>query len=194
MTDAKKPAYGLLIETKESTAFDTTLVVTLRVVTINDKGQVRNPSDDPLTDFALRAYVAPKGEHISVDYAFYDLFAVEERDIRRMAPVFAKLRKGLERLNKKFGRIYGNGNGYSGYGFGDQVARIANVLGIENIVRQNTRQGSSYDDNEFSFFGIGDGVPVLNRVVTAWRTKQAPTERQEEQKEEARSFMADQLE
>lgn len=168
MDKAEKAVYGLLIRTKDERPMygdDHTMTVILNVVVVKGN-KITNPSSldsDPYQDLEVRGYVMEKYRNVDADAAFYDCYKVDSRDAKRMAKVFTKLNTGLEKLDDKLGRAIS---------FGSQVARIANVLGIEHIIQcDGDNKGSSYSDNSYRFYQVGYGVSVLDNIIHAWREK-----------------------
>lgn len=169
MTNKTRPVYGLLIHTKDETDKyynnEATLTVTLAVVKVIEGRKLRNPSTtdgDELADFKVREFINEKYDFVHPEGAFFDAYKVEKRDAKRMLKVYNTLDKNLAKQSAKFG---------SAQSFGAQVARIAAALGIEYVIRQETNGGSNYDDSEYRFSSIGDGVYILDRIVADWREK-----------------------
>lgn len=164
----EKKVYGFIIRTKEEKGLygNWDLIITLDTVSIENGYKVRNLSrsygDEPLADFAVKAYVSEKYEGISAEGAFYDCYKVERRDAKNMVAVYSKLEKGCDKLNEKLGYARD---------YGSQVARIALSLGIAQIIRTKPSQATNYDDQTHQFFTIGEGVSVLNGIVAEFRER-----------------------
>ncbi len=167
---AEKKVYGLILRTKEDAGLygSHDMTVTLDIVTVESGWKIRNMSrsygDEPLGDFAVKAYLSDKYEGVNAEGAFFDCYKVDARDARNMAKVFAKLEKGLAKLNAQLGYAQD---------FGSQVARIAIALDIPHIIRtKEARFGSTnYDDQQHAILTVGEGVGMLNRVVAEFRDK-----------------------
>lgn len=165
---ADKKVYGLIIRTKEEKGLygDWDLVITLDTVSVENGWKIRNLSrsfgEEPLADFAVKAYVSEKYEGVSADGAFYDCYKVDRRDAKNMVTVYGKLEKGCDKLNEKLGYARD---------YGSQVARIALALGITQIIRTQPSRSSNYDEQTHQFFTVGEGVSVLNGIVSDFRER-----------------------
>lgn len=165
---ADKKTYAFIIRTKEEMGlyghYD--LTITLDTVTIESGYKIRNLSrsygEEPLADFQVKAYVNEKYEGVNAEGAYFDLYKVDARDAKNMVATFAKLTKGCDKLNEQFGYAKD---------YGAQVARIATVLGVSTIIRTKPSTRSSYDEQEHQFFTIGQGVSILNQIITDFRER-----------------------
>lgn len=167
MTDEKKPVYGFFVHTKEDTSFSSgkDLTVKLYMVTL-ENGKIKNLSGsfgDPLGDFTIRAFVFGTYDyHGSHDTYFDPCGKVEYSDAKRYVKTFAKLEKGLAKLNETYG---------STNSFGETVARIAKVLGVKNVIFEKEHYGSSYDDNIHTILKPGEAVWKLDSIIRDWKVK-----------------------
>lgn len=170
MNKTEKKVYGLIIRTKEEGGLygSHDMTITLDVVSIESGYKIRNLSrsygDEPLADFAVKAYLSDKYDSANAEGAFFDCYKVDARDVRNMASVFKKLESGTAKLNAQFGYPPD---------FGSQVARIAIALGIQTVIRTRPCSVgiSNYDEQDHQFFTIGESVAVLNRLVWEFREK-----------------------
>lgn len=170
MEKPEKKVYAFIIRTKEESGLygSHDMTVTLDTVEIQKGYKIRNLSrsygDEPLADFAVKAYISDKYEGANAEGAFYDCYMLDKRDVRNMASVFKKLETGTAKLNAQLGYAQD---------FGSQVARIAIALGITHVIltKPSPYGSSNYDEQDHQFFTIGESVAVLNRLVWEFREK-----------------------
>jgi len=129
-------------------------VIVLRAV-VHNGDSILNPSDCPLADFGITIRLPDADYDFCYADAEYDVSHVGSKEAARMAKLFAKLDRGLERLVTRFGRSEDSAT---------QVARMADVLGLSFVARlsdEKDKRRSMYSDNDWRF----DGIDLLTYIL-----------------------------
>lgn len=129
-----------------------------------DKTIIRNPSSDTAwADLSLRS----QGKDTDCPRNFYgeavayqDVYSVDARRVEKMATL-------LGSITRKLHKLYDAEGPYSGLaGF---VSRACRVMGLKYIIFKKSDRGWSYDDNEYRYLAIGDGVAEIAAIESRWK-------------------------
>lgn len=98
--------------------------------------------------------------------AYHQPYMVKTDSARAMYMTLKRIEAALTRIYNARGPVKS---------FGEYVGRIAEALHIETIAFYSNRQKitSSYDDNDFRFESLGDGIRAIDWSIERWQTGQS---------------------
>lgn len=180
-TNATKVPLGILLREESDRGFNAGYYHILGNLVTTVDGKVRNPSsssyDQGVNGWGRLAdlQINSQADTDRVDHGLYG-FDVRYRNVsfvdtaaaKRMAQTLTRIDRGLEKLQAK--------RGYT-TNFGEYVGRVAEVLGVESIIVDRTspdNRGWSYDEGQYQFLTIGEGVNYINGMVREWQRKNTP--------------------
>lgn len=142
---------------------DTSTFWKLRFVTINEKGEVRNPSRtsfdcqyQEFDDLIFRVWISWSTGEVAAgswEMLYDQLYATDRRDCERMLKCFKRLDKIREKIP------------INPSTFGDYVALMCSGLGIKRFVQTVGKGGSWHTENTYRFSEIKWLAERVNRNI-----------------------------
>jgi len=164
---------GLLLRFNEdSFVGDRVFNIEARPVRIYNGRKIRNPETDcPLVNLVISAVQNARDARdirepeysYGWEVAYRDVYKIGYARAQRMVATLHKVSNGLAKLERDMG---------APQTFGDYMARVAKVLGVKRTAwptRENPNV--SYDQNEYQFGTVGDGVGIVRNRMIEWGSK-----------------------
>ncbi len=162
MTKKYEHQYGLLIVENSNEPYGH---VTAKVVRVekdcprNIVSQWDNPAGlwfDGLT-VTCQIDMHKGGEPYGIACEYQELFRVRAEDARRIANTFSLLKRGLDKIEKRFG---------PSRSFSEHVVRVADVLKIDLAFFQKDKHGRGYSASDFAIREVGESRYVIDALCS----------------------------